>query len=168
PPDGRVPRPHPLEADLPGRPLPRRRRRPADDPDQPDLGQLLLRRHLDPDRRRRRARHGVAARGAADDAQLRGVPQITELNLVLLGPPGSGKGTQGERLQEDFRLPYWATGDILRAAVKEGTEVGKEAKKYMDAGDLVPDEVLIGIIAENISSPDAGDGFIPDGVPRRH
>jgi adenylate kinase len=84
----------------------------------------------------------------------------------LLGPPGSGKGTQGERLQEDYRLPYWATGDILRAAVKEGTDVGKEAKKFMDAGDLVPDEVLIGIIAERISSAEAGDGFILDGFPR--
>ena len=91
---------------------------------------------------------------------------MSELNLILLGPPGSGKGTQGERLQEDFRLPYWATGDILRAAVKEGTEVGKEAKKYMDAGDLVPDEVLIGIIAERIDSSEAGDGFILDGFPR--
>jgi adenylate kinase len=91
---------------------------------------------------------------------------VSELNLVLLGPPGSGKGTQGERLQEDYRLPYWATGDILRSAVKEGTEVGKEAKKYMDAGDLVPDEVIIGIIAERISTPEAGDGFILDGFPR--
>jgi adenylate kinase len=91
---------------------------------------------------------------------------VSELNLVLLGPPGSGKGTQGERLQEDYRLPYWATGDILRAAVKEGTEVGKEAKKYMDAGDLVPDEVMIGIIAERIETPEAGDGFILDGFPR--
>jgi adenylate kinase len=91
---------------------------------------------------------------------------VSELNLVLLGPPGSGKGTQGERLQEDYRLPYWATGDILRAAVKEGTDVGKEAKKFMDAGDLVPDEVLIGIIAERISSAEAGDGFILDGFPR--
>ena len=120
------------------------------------VGQLLLRRHLDPDRRRRRARHGQAARGAADDAQLRGLPEVTraagaglpELNLILLGPPGRGKGTQGERLQEDFRLPYYATGDILRAAVKEETELGKQAKEYMDRGDLVPDEVIIGVIAE--------------------
>jgi adenylate kinase len=84
----------------------------------------------------------------------------------LLGPPGSGKGTQGERLQEDYRLPYWATGDILRAAVKEGTEVGKKAKEYMDAGDLVPDEVIIDLIAERIVTPEAGDGFILDGFPR--
>jgi adenylate kinase len=91
---------------------------------------------------------------------------VSELNLVLLGPPGSGKGTQGERLQEDFRLPYWATGDILRAAVTDGTEIGKKAKEYMDAGDLVPDEVIIGVIADRLGSEEAGDGFILDGFPR--
>jgi adenylate kinase len=94
------------------------------------------------------------------------VPGLPELNLILLGPPGSGKGTQGERLQEDFRLPYYATGDILRAAVKEGTEVGKEAKEYMDRGDLVPDEVIIGVIAERLQGNEAADGFILDGFPR--
>jgi adenylate kinase len=91
---------------------------------------------------------------------------VSELNLVLLGPPGSGKGTQGERLQEDFRLPYYATGDILRAAVREGTELGDAAKQYMDRGDLVPDEVIIGVIVERIESPEAADGFILDGFPR--
>lgn len=91
---------------------------------------------------------------------------MPELNLVLLGPPGSGKGTQGERLQEDHRLPYYATGDILRAAVKAETELGKAAKQYMDAGDLVPDEVIVGVIAERIDSPEARDGFILDGFPR--
>src|SRR5436190_23527730 len=91
---------------------------------------------------------------------------MPELNLILLGPPGSGKGTQGERLQEDFRLPYYATGDILRAAVKEGTEVGKQAKEYMDRGDLVPDEVIIGVIAERFQGEEASDGFILDGFPR--
>lgn len=91
---------------------------------------------------------------------------MPELNLILLGPPGSGKGTQGERLQEDFRLPYYATGDILRAAVKEGTEVGKQAKEYMDRGDLVPDEVIIGVIAERLQQEEASDGFILDGFPR--
>jgi adenylate kinase len=85
---------------------------------------------------------------------------------VLLGPPGSGKGTQGERLQEDFRLPYYATGDILRAAVKEGTEVGEKAKKFMDAGDLVPDDVIIDVIIERLQDEEAGDGFILDGFPR--
>jgi adenylate kinase len=91
---------------------------------------------------------------------------MPELNLILLGPPGSGKGTQGERLQEDFRLPYYATGDILRAAVKEGTDIGKQAKEYMDRGDLVPDEVIIGVIAERIQEEEAADGFILDGFPR--
>jgi adenylate kinase len=91
---------------------------------------------------------------------------MSELNLVLLGPPGSGKGTQGERLQEDFRLPYYATGDILRAAVREETELGKTAKEYMDRGDLVPDEVIIGVIAERIEDAEAADGFILDGFPR--
>jgi adenylate kinase len=91
---------------------------------------------------------------------------LPELNLILLGPPGSGKGTQGERLQEDFRLPYYATGDILRAAVKDGTDVGKQAKEYMDRGDLVPDEVIIGVIAERLQGDEASDGFILDGFPR--
>jgi adenylate kinase len=89
-----------------------------------------------------------------------------ELNLVLLGPPGSGKGTQGERLQEDLELPYYATGDILRAAVREGTELGRAAKDYMDRGDLVPDEVIVGMIGERIDSSEAADGFILDGFPR--
>lgn len=91
---------------------------------------------------------------------------MSELNLVLLGPPGSGKGTQGERLQEDLRLPYYATGDILRAAVREGTDLGQEAREYMDRGDLVPDEVMVGLIAERVSSDEASDGFILDGFPR--
>lgn len=91
---------------------------------------------------------------------------MSELNLILLGPPGSGKGTQGERLQEDFDLPYYATGDILRAAVREGTDVGKEAKGYMDRGDLVPDDVIVGVIAERIDQKEAEDGFILDGFPR--
>lgn len=91
---------------------------------------------------------------------------MSELNLVLLGPPGSGKGTQGERLQEELRLPYYATGDILRAAVREGTELGRAAKDYMDRGDLVPDEVIVGMIGERIDSLEAADGFILDGFPR--
>lgn len=91
---------------------------------------------------------------------------MAELNLVLLGPPGSGKGTQGERLQEDLQLPYYATGDILRAAVKEGTELGRTAQEYMERGDLVPDEVIVGAIGERIDSEEAADGFILDGFPR--
>jgi adenylate kinase len=91
---------------------------------------------------------------------------MPERNLVLLGPPGSGKGTQGERLNSDLRLPYYATGDILRGAVRDETELGKSAKEYMDRGDLVPDEVIVGVIAERIDSEEARDGFILDGFPR--
>jgi adenylate kinase len=91
---------------------------------------------------------------------------MPELNLVLLGPPGSGKGTQGERLHEDLRLPYYATGDILRGAVKDETDLGRTAKEYMDRGDLVPDEVIVGVIAARIDSTEARDGFILDGFPR--
>jgi adenylate kinase len=91
---------------------------------------------------------------------------MSQLNLILLGPPGAGKGTQAERLVEDFDLPYYATGDILRAAVKEGTDLGREAKEYMDRGDLVPDELICRVIMERIDSPEAGDGFLLDGFPR--
>jgi adenylate kinase len=91
---------------------------------------------------------------------------VAERNLVLLGPPGSGKGTQGERLQEELDLPYYATGDILRGAVREETELGRTAKEYMDRGDLVPDEVIVGVIAERLDSEEAAAGFILDGFPR--
>ena len=91
---------------------------------------------------------------------------MSELNLILFGPPGAGKGTQAERLVRDFDLPYFATGDILRAAVKEGTELGEEAKAYMDRGDLVPDELICRVIMERIDRPEAEDGFLLDGFPR--
>jgi adenylate kinase len=91
---------------------------------------------------------------------------VSELNLVLLGPPGSGKGTQAERLRQDFRLPYYATGDILRAAVREDTDLGRAAKQYMDRGDLVPDEVMVDLIAGRVADSEAADGFILDGFPR--
>jgi adenylate kinase len=91
---------------------------------------------------------------------------VRELNLILFGPPGAGKGTQAARLQDDFRLPYIATGDILRAAVKEGTELGQAAKRYMDAGELVPDELVVDLIVDRIGVDDARDGFILDGFPR--
>jgi len=90
----------------------------------------------------------------------------SELNLILLGPPGAGKGTQAERLQEDFPLAYIATGDMLRAAVAEGSELGKQAEQHMKAGDLVPDEIIIGVILEKVSHDDARDGFLLDGFPR--
>lgn len=91
---------------------------------------------------------------------------MSELNLVLLGPPGAGKGTQAERLMDDFALPYYATGNILREAVGNGSELGREAKSYMERGELVPDELICGVIAERLDSGDADDGFLLDGFPR--
>ena len=91
---------------------------------------------------------------------------MAELNLILLGPPGAGKGTQAERLQEDFPLAYVATGDMLRAAVAEETDLGKKAKSYMDRGELVPDEVIIAVILDRLGERDTSDGFLLDGFPR--
>jgi adenylate kinase len=91
---------------------------------------------------------------------------VSELNLILLGPPGAGKGTQAERLVDDFDLPYFATGDILRAAVKDESELGKKAKQYMDKGDLVPDDLICEVIMERVDSDEAADGFLLDGFPR--
>jgi adenylate kinase len=91
---------------------------------------------------------------------------VGQLNLFLLGPPGAGKGTQAAKLVQDFDLPYYATGDILRAAVKEGTDLGREAKEYMDRGDLVPDDVICRVVMERIDSSEAEDGFLLDGFPR--
>jgi len=89
-----------------------------------------------------------------------------ELNLILFGHPGAGKGTQAERLRKDFELPYIATGDMLRANVKDQTELGKQAKAFMDAGDLVPDELILAMAADRLNEDDAQDGFILDGFPR--
>jgi adenylate kinase len=91
---------------------------------------------------------------------------VSELNLILLGPPGAGKGTQAKRLREDFGLPYIATGDMLREAVAKGTELGKKAEKYIKAGELVPDDLIIGLITERLKQDDCRDGFILDGFPR--
>ena len=87
-------------------------------------------------------------------------------SIVLFGPPGAGKGTQAERITEQTGLPQISTGDMLRAAVKAGTETGSLAKTYMDAGQLVPDEVIIDLIKERITHPDAKDGVMFDGFPR--
>ena len=88
------------------------------------------------------------------------------MNIVLLGAPGAGKGTQAAKLVEEYELPHISTGDMLRAAVKEGTPLGKKAKSFMDAGDLVPDDVIIGLVTERLQGKDTEKGFILDGFPR--
>ena len=88
------------------------------------------------------------------------------MNLILMGAPGAGKGTQSAKIAEKWNIPAVSTGDMLRAAVKEGTELGKTAKSFMDAGQLVPDEVVIGIIKDYLSSDKCANGFILDGFPR--
>jgi adenylate kinase len=90
----------------------------------------------------------------------------TQLNLILFGPPGAGKGTQAERLRQDFQLPYVATGDMLRANVADGTDLGKRAKGFMDAGDLVPDDLIVEMAQARLEQADAQDGFLLDGFPR--
>lgn len=88
------------------------------------------------------------------------------MKLIFLGPPGAGKGTQAAIVSKKLGIPTISTGDMLRAAVKEGTEVGRQAKSFMDAGKLVPDEVIIQIVAQRIAQSDCAEGFILDGVPR--
>ncbi|MCG3085499.1 adenylate kinase [Anoxybacillus sp. LAT_35] len=88
------------------------------------------------------------------------------MNLVLMGLPGAGKGTQAEKIVEKYKIPHISTGDMFRAAIKEGTELGLQAKSYMDRGDLVPDEVTIGIVRERLSKDDCQNGFLLDGFPR--
>ncbi|KQL52143.1 adenylate kinase [Heyndrickxia shackletonii] len=88
------------------------------------------------------------------------------MNLVLMGLPGAGKGTQAERIVDKYHIPHISTGDMFRAAIKEGTELGVKAKSFMDKGELVPDEVTIGIVRERLSKKDCEDGFLLDGFPR--
>lgn len=88
------------------------------------------------------------------------------MNLILLGPPGAGKGTQSAMLVARFGIPQISTGDILRTAVREGTPMGLKAKSFMDAGALVPDEVVVGIVRERLQKPDCAKGFVLDGFPR--
>ncbi len=88
------------------------------------------------------------------------------MRLILLGGPGAGKGTQANFIKENYQIPQISTGDMLRAALKEGTELGLKAKEYMDAGKLVPDDVIIGLVKERIKAPDCEKGFLFDGFPR--
>jgi len=88
------------------------------------------------------------------------------MHILLMGPPGAGKGTQAEKLVEQFQVPHISTGDMFRTAVKEGSPLGKQAKEYMDAGQLVPDSVTIGIVKEGLAKPECKKGFILDGFPR--
>ncbi|MEJ2716801.1 MAG: adenylate kinase [Deltaproteobacteria bacterium] len=88
------------------------------------------------------------------------------MRIVLLGGPGSGKGTQAKKLTEKFGIPQVSTGDIFRAAVKEGTPMGLKAKEYMDKGELVPDDVVVGVVEERLTKPDLEAGFMLDGFPR--
>ncbi len=91
---------------------------------------------------------------------------MAQFNLILLGPPGAGKGTQASRIAAEYAIPHISTGDILRGAVKNQTPMGLEAKRYMDAGDLVPDEVVIGIVKDRLQESDTAGGFLMDGFPR--
>lgn len=88
------------------------------------------------------------------------------LNLLIMGPPGAGKGTQAEMLVKELNITHISTGDMFRAAIKEGTEMGKKAKEYMDKGQLVPDEVVVGMVKDRLSQPDCKNGFLLDGFPR--
>ncbi len=88
------------------------------------------------------------------------------MKLMIMGPPGAGKGTQAERLVKELDITHISTGDMFRAAIKEGTEMGKKAKEYMDKGQLVPDEVVVGMVKDRLSQPDCAKGFLLDGFPR--
>ncbi|MEW5899636.1 MAG: adenylate kinase [Bacillota bacterium] len=88
------------------------------------------------------------------------------MNLLIMGPPGAGKGTQAEVLVKELQITHISTGDMFRNAIKEGTEMGKKAKEYMDRGELVPDEVVVGMVKDRLSQPDCAKGFLLDGFPR--
>ena len=126
---------------------------------------VLLRRHVAADRRQRHDGHGAAGAGTSSGAPVRGADQEVEaqrqapMRLILLGPPGAGKGTQSQRLVEKHGIVQLSTGDMLRAAIKAGTPIGLKAKDIMARGDLVPDDVVVGIISDRLNEPDAEPGL---------
>ncbi len=121
------------------------------------------RRHLGADRRRRRARHDAPDGVADDDALLRG---LSAVNLLVLGPQGAGKGTQAKRISSNYGIPHVSTGDMFRAAIAEGTPLGKQVEPLLREGILVPDELTVSLIRERLAHDDASDGFVLDGFPR--
>src|SRR5439155_13246524 len=169
PADRAVPRPRPDALDPAGVTLPGGRRGAAE-PVHP-LRRLLAgelarsRRNLRPDRRRSRPRHDAPDGVADDDALLRRLPQVV-LNILLLGPQGAGKGTQGRLIAAEYGLPHVATGDMLRSAIAAGAELGRKAAPLLSAGELVPDEIMIGLIRDRLTQDDARNGFVLDGYPR--
>src|SRR5207249_2006868 len=133
---------------------------------------LLLRRHQPPHRGRRGPRYRPPDGVASPDAQLRRLPSQegagagVSPRVIFLGPPGAGKGTQAQALASEWGVPHVATGDMLREAVAAQTPLGLEAKRHMDSGGLVPDEVVIGLVGERLAQPDAKAGVVLDGFPR--
>ncbi len=124
------------------------------------------RRYFRADRGRRCARHDASDGKPDDDAELRRLPQITTMNVLVLGPQGSGKGTQAKRISAAHGVPHVSTGDMFRAAVAEGTALGRRVEPILASGELVPDELTIALIRDRLSQDDASDGFILDGFPR--
>src|SRR5581483_2727309 len=172
----RVHRPDSFANNLGRRDLRQRGVYPADPPDPALQRAILLRRHRLADRGRCGARHGRPDGNPPADPQLRGLHaartrevaqgRLGAVRLVLLGPPGAGKGTQARMLEKRLGVPQVASGDLLRAAVRNRTALGQEAKRYMDKGALVPDELVFKLIGERLGQPDAAGGVILDGFPR--
>src|SRR4029453_12222950 len=117
-------------------------------------------------RRRRGARHHAPDGVADDDAELRGLPQVMPLNVLLLGPQGAGKGTQATRISNEYDIPHIASGEILRAEMTAGTELGNRVRDVIDRGELVSDDLMIELIRNRLEQPDTESGFVLDGLPR--
>src|SRR5262249_663910 len=170
--DGRVHRPGADAHHATGRHLPRADLRAPGLPDPLVQRAFLLRRHEPLDRGRRGARHGAADGVAPAHAELRRLPPQegagagVSVRVIFLGPPGAGKGTQAQSLAHEWGVPHIATGDMLPEALAAGAALGLEAKRHMDSGGLVPDDVVIGLVGERLARPDAKTGCVLDGFPR--